>query len=192
MLNKDDYALLEYLTDNNYKVINDDSTLLNKILYYENRFQINSFDIIYNVSISDNSKNDFKKAVFDYLKSGGNPLMINRICPIIYYGISNQDKETTRVMTNLIFNYYNSNSAIVISNKNPNYKRLIYLMNKKQKMVVLFTNNKDDFNIECSNLITIHSIRPNLDVLRFSTKYLLPIDADQNCLGEYKDKVIFI
>ncbi len=196
MLLEDDLKLLDYLTDEQYSNMNTNSELsiLEKIIFYEKKFGMNSFDILYS-DLDEPLKSDFRNCVIEYLRANGNIRIINNITPIMYYGIPSQTKEITKRIINNIFSYYPINSAIVLSNKNPLYKKIISLANRRRKMVVLFTNDKNDFKLGYSNLVIIYTNKPNFEVVNFSTKYYLPVEQSGYSLGrlyQFKDKIIYV
>lgn len=167
---------------------------LEQIIYYERKYKMNSFDIIYSTIDSD-EKNKWKELILEFLRLNGDVRLINSIVPVMYFGFSMQDKKKTSEMAKSIFNYFDRNSAICVSNKNPLYKKIISLMNSKRKIVILFTNNEKDFDLDFSNLVVCFSKKPNFSVANFCSKYFYDEEKVLEPLGKlekFKNKILYL
>lgn len=166
---------------------------LEQIIFYERKYKMNSFDVIYS-TIDNPEKEKWKNLVLEFLRLNGDVRLINSIIPIMYFGFTIQSKEKTKIMVNSVFNYFDKNSAICVSNKNPLYKKIISLMNSKSKIVILFTNNIEDFDLDFTNLVICYTNTPNLRVAEFCSKLFINEDDLFKPLGKLekiKNKLLY-
>ncbi len=98
---------------------------------------------------------------------------------MIYFAITNQTSNKTLEMISFILTYH-LNSVVVINNKNPYYEKIISKLNSKGKIVVLMTDNKEDFEMNYSNLIVCYSNNPCMDMINFSDKIMLDVNENGN------------
>ncbi len=190
MLLKDDYDLLNDL-DCNVSILKDNK--LEQILYYEKKYNKNSLSILY----SDDFESEickWRKLVQEFIRLNGDINQINQIVPVVYWGLTEQDKTKEYQICEQIIKYQ-QNSAVVISNKNSLYKKIISLMNKHGILVVLYTNNIEDFKLSQSNLIVIYNDKPNLMVANVCTNYVLSYNEifyNDPRLNFIKSKIIYM
>lgn len=151
---------------------------IEQLLYYEKKYNNNSFNIIYSTE-NDESINLWRNATLEFIRQNGNPRTINTKIPMIYFAITNQTSNKTLEMISFILTYH-LNSVVVINNKNPYYEKIISKLNSKGKIVVLMTDSKEDFKMDYSNLIVCYSSNPCMDMINFSDKIMLDINENGN------------
>lgn len=190
LLTRNDNKLINNLIASNVITLKDSS--LEQLLYYEKKYNLNTLDVIYS---SENDNQDFVKwreLGLEFIRINGDIRLINKITPIKFFGITIQPKIISKAMIDVIVNHY-ANSAIVISSKNTLYKKIISFLNSNRKIVILFTNNPEDFNLNFSNLIVVYSEKPNQEVADFSDWIMLSkSDLNSPLNFKYRNKLLYI
>lgn len=164
-----------------------------EILYYEKKYNLNSFSILYSNDFTP-EVTKWRKLVQEYIRLNGDITLINKVIPINLWGLSEQNKEKEYQMCDFII-HYQFNSAVMISNKNNLYKKVISLMNRHGIVVILYTNNIEDFELKQSNVVVVYTEKPNLTVAYNCTRYMLSYDTihmNDYKLNDIKNKIVYI
>lgn len=192
MLQPKDFAFLEKL-NNGKSVIALKDKVVEQLLYYEKKYQTNTFDIIYQAYLENQDIAKWKELGLEFIRQNGCIDLINKVVPIKKYGMTTQNKADSKRMLDEYLAYFSKNSIVVVSSKNPLYKKYIKILNAKQKIVLLYTNNTEDFDLEFSNVIVTYDAKPNQAVFDNSDVVLVSYENKEYIISDkYKNKVIYV
>lgn len=192
MLQPKDFAFLEKL-NNGKSVIALKDKVVEQLLYYEKKYQTNTFDIIYQAYLENQDIAKWKELGLEFIRQNGCIDLINKVVPIKKYGMTTQNKADSKRMLDEYLAYFSKNSIVVVSSKNPLYKKYIKILNAKQKIVLLYTNNTEDFDLEFSNVIVTYDVKPNQAVFDNSDVVLVSYENKEYIISDkYKNKVIYV
>lgn len=145
-----------------------------KLIQYENEFNINSVEAYYQNKKDDKSQ-DFRKIFLRYLYVNNNPFVINTKKEIVYVTVPR-----LALLKNVISYLdevrllidYNPNIVLVLTNAVSGYKKIINIANEKGILVMLISNDSEDKYLDNSNLYVQISKNPREDAIKLNLKII--------------------
>lgn len=167
MLTTNDKRLFGQLDIDIRDILNNDQNI-QKILKYEIKYDMNSFDIL-NVSTTSEDILKWQDMVIEFIHNNGNIKQINKIHEINYIAFPTLNKEMSNKIFVKYIRNYKTNDILVVSSLNPLYEKVILRCNSLKRFVLLLTNDidllkKDD----TTNVVKVYSDNPENDILKIS------------------------
>lgn len=145
-----------------------------KLIQYENEFNINSVEAYYQNKKDDKSQ-EFRKIFLRYLYVNNNPFVINTKKEIVYVTIPRLAllKNVVSYLDEVrLLIDYNPNIVLVLTNAVSEYKKIINIANEKGILVMLLSDDSEDKYLDNSNLYVQISKNPKKDALKLNLKII--------------------